>query len=57
MVLRTKIKVSHLLISKHITELLESKLYDTDIETDTYPKYQNLKKNKETHGYKVKLNS
>ena len=35
MVLRTKIKVSHLLISKHITKLLESKQYDTDIETDT----------------------
>ena len=37
MILRAKIKVSHLLISKHITKLLESKLYDTDIEIDAQP--------------------
>ena len=34
MILRTKIKVSHLLISKRITKLLKSELYDTDIEID-----------------------
>ena len=37
MILRTKTKVSHLLISKHMTKLLESKLYDTDIEIDAQP--------------------
>ena len=34
MILRSKIKVSHLLISKHITKLLKSKLYDIDVEID-----------------------
>ena len=46
MILRTKIKVSHLLISKHITKLLESKLYDTDIETHAQPWIPELKEKK-----------
>ena len=50
--MRTKIKVPHLLIPKHITKLLESKLHDSDIETDVCLKEQNKEPqvNSWTHG-------
>ena len=50
--MRTKIKVPHLLIPKHITKILESKLHDSDIETDNSVKDQNKEPqvNSWTHG-------
>ena len=50
--MRTKIKVPHLLIPKHITKILESKLHDSDIEMDNSLKDQNKEPqvNSWTHG-------
>ena len=50
--MRTKIKVPHLLIPKHITKILESKLHESDIETDNSLKDQNKEPqvNSCTHG-------
>ena len=50
--MRTKIKVAHLLIPKHTTKILESKLHDSDTETDISLKDQNKEPqvNSWTHG-------